>query len=119
MKLLFKGDEMRFEKYLQVAFGVICFACIGCQNPDEKLRSEKVDAAVNISKAEQEVAKTRATAEKRIEKAQGFDVEKAKIQATKDIREAKREVEDEKVEATENIVDAEQKAKTDRSPELP
>lgn len=110
---------MRGLRYWQLALGFICLVGAGCQTPNEKLEAEKQKAAVNIGKAEQKVERVREAAEKQIEGAQGAAVDEAKIEATKEIGEAKREVGDEKVEATENIADAEEKAKTDPDPQLP
>ena len=97
----------------------IC-CCVACESPTRKVETKKQEAATKINEAEQNLNAVRADDQKKIAAAQGSDaVEKAKINATKDIAEAKRELGDQKVKATEKITDAEQKAKVDPSPQLP
>jgi hypothetical protein len=110
---------MSYTTYLRLGVLTLCLVCAACKNPDQKLESEKQKAGTNIRKAEQNVDKTREDVRTRIQNAQGPAVDKAKIEATEEIAEAKRKVEDEKVKATEDVTDAEQKAKVEPSPELP
>ena len=104
---------MNYSRCAQLAVVLICLGFVACQNPNEKVESEKQEAAQSIGNAEQKVEEVKEDAAAKIEDADGAGVDDAKVEATIDIGEAKHELGDEKVEATEEIVEAEQETKTE------
>ncbi len=81
-------------------------AAIGCQSPEQKLRSEQREAAKEVGSAQHDLAVTKAEAARDVAKADPEDKADAKVEATKDIADAQKKVADEKVEATEEVEDA-------------
>ncbi len=84
---------------------VLCglFVAIGCQTPEQKLRSEQREAAKEVGNAQHDLAVTKAEAARDVVKADPEDKADAKVEATKDIADAQKKVQDEKIEATEEV----------------
>lgn len=81
-----------------------------CKSPQEKVVDENIEAAQEIGEAEENLAETARDVQKDIDEADPQDSEEEKIEATREMADAEKEVDEEKIEATEEIVDAEQKA---------
>jgi hypothetical protein len=109
------------KQTLSTTLLLISITALGaCKTPEEKVVSERKEAAKEITSAEQNVERVRQEEAKKIAETHGAKkVEDAKIDATENIADAKKEVQDEKVEATKEVVDAEQKAKKDAAPAVP
>ena len=94
-------DTITFKRVSLIALLSLCAAC---NTPEDNLAVEKKKAEKSIATANQNVENVRDKSRDHIKDAHGAaDVEKAKIEATKNIAEAKRNVEDRKVDATHDI----------------
>lgn len=103
-------------QYLLCLTLLLC--CCSCKNSEEKLAFEKKESADKVAAAEANVDKARKEARGQIMDAQGSEaVDDAKVEATKDIAEAKHELGDAKVEATRNVTEAETEAQSEAEKE--
>lgn len=81
---------------------------VACQSPEQKVVSERKEAAKEISDAQKNELKTEQKAANDVAAAKTLkDQEDAKVKATKEIADAKKKVEDEKVEGTKEVTKAE------------
>lgn len=99
------------KQILIAALILIAFAPLSsCKSKEEKVQSERVEAAKEIGKAEQKADQVKAEADRKIAEAKPEQKDEEKVKATKDIAKAEEKVGDEKVEATKEITKAEQNA---------
>jgi len=83
-------------------------ATVGCKSPDQKVRDERKEAVSEVGAAATKVQETKQEGAERVSKeSDPTKIADEKVQATKDLAEAKKELGDEKVEATKEISQAE------------